>query len=971
MTLPFAHLRVRSEYAFREAYGRVSVVLDRVIATQTPGMPAVLTDPGTWGHPAWRDACAAKGVRPVYGVELPVVANPDDRVKQPGAKMVFLAKNADGLAALYRLVAKASARFYYTARLGYRDVLDAVTCDGNVIVLAGAGARLDLLPASSGVYLMLSPTSPAWNARVHERGFYPHVLVADARYPEIDDQPMYEVHAGRFKHSGTVPLHLPTLAELRALVPQAPDDAVLNTARIMAEIADDVVDLPRVDTVKFENAMGRVRKMCAEGVEARALGTVTRYEGGPPVKVVFHDAAYAARLARELDVIEAKGFADYFVLVADLVQWAKRHMLVGPGRGSSAGSLVCYLLGITDVDPLPHGLLFERFIDVTRTDWPDIDVDFPDVQRDAVFAYLTKTYGERHVARLGTIQRYKIDSAINRACSELNIPAWEVKPFQQRIPPKPDGDTTYTAIAEALETDSLGQQLLDQYPGLIAAARLEGHANTSGTHPAGVVVADRPLDEVCGIDADRVVMVDKQQAEAIGMLKVDALGLTTLAVLDECLRRIGQSRDWLLARPLDDAATYAIFQRERTAGIFQFEGQTQGGLLKRMRVETFADITALGALSRPGPLDAGATAQYLDRRMGREAVRAIHPTYDRITAETFGIIAYQEQMMAILREVGGFDWPTVSKLRKAINKKMGEEWFEGYRAQFVAGAGANDMAPETANRVWSAIVTFGEYAFNKSHAVAYGLLGYWCAYLKAHHGLDFACAVLNNAKSDEAAVKVLRDLVREGYSYVAVDPERSGLTWDVVDGALVGGLTTVVGIGDAMAREVLACRRNGLPLRDALAAKLAQPVTPFDDIFRMRRRFADLYDNPTVHRIVSGAPREIRDVDGAGEFLFLGEIKERELREKVKDGVIHHYVKFLVADDTGEVWVRINTREYPRFGRPLGEAPEREVIGKALLVRGKIYDDGQRIVNVEKIRWLDPKPKLPDTKSHGGAHVPA
>jgi DNA polymerase III alpha subunit len=938
----FVPLRVRTEYSFRQAYGRIPAVLDALQRTAPDCTVAAITDEGTWGHSAWAKACAERKLTPCFGAEIVVVPNAEDRAKQASCRMTFLARNQAGLDLLYRLVAKAGEQFYFTPRLGYRDVSNSVRASSDLVVLAGAGARLDLLPASGGVYLALSPTTPEWNQRVTSGAgrMYEKVLVPDTRYPRVGDKPYYQVHAGQqFRVNATVPLHMLPVDQLRRLVPQADDESVLNTLRIVASL--EPVVLPTVGTVKFEHAMDMVRGMCESGRQARFPSGWT---------MEYHD-----RLQRELDVIEKKGFADYFVLVADIVQWAKRRMLVGPGRGSSAGSLVCYLLGITDVDPIPHGLLFERFIDETRNDWPDIDVDFADAKRGDVFAYLATTYGADKVGRLGTVMRYKPDSALNDVAKELHIPPWEIAAFKDRVEARAEGDTDHDrCIRDALTNDPEGPALLKKYPGLAAAAVLEGHAKQTGKHAAGVVVADRPLAGVCGIGRDTVLQVDKVDAEARGMLKVDVLGLSTCTVLDEVLTLIRKTRDWLLSLPLDDDRAYEVFRRGRFAGIFQFEGYTQGNLARRMSVDRFEDITALGALSRPGPNDAGATDTYIARRMGREHTIARHPIYDRITRETYGVIAYQEQMMFVLREVGDMDWPTVNKLRKAINKKLGAEWFNQYREQFVAGAGRVQMDAAMANSVWDAIVTFGAYAFNKSHAVAYGLLSYWCAYLKAHHPLEFACALLRHPKDDESAGKALRDLVAEGHAFVPVDLAQSGATWEIVDGKLLGGLTTVVGCGEAMAKEILTSRRLGAPLRQAVLKLFTPARTPFDRLFEGDTRFADIYANPRAHHIKSTPHvHHVEEIQGQGDYVFLAKIDDRT--EKQKEG--RPFCTLRVHDDSGSIQVRVNRREYHALGRQFIEPPAAQVLHKWAIFKGRVFDDKWNTINLEAVRWLDPKPE--------------
>jgi DNA-directed DNA polymerase III PolC len=486
-------------------------------------------------------------------------------------------------------------------------------------------------------------------------------------------------------------------------------------------------------------------------------------------------------------MIKEKGFEDYFYVIADLVAAAKKVMLVGPARGSSAGSLVCYLLGITDVDPIVHDLMFERFIDITRADLPDIDIDFQDTKRELVIKHLVRKYGQERVGRLGTINRMKAKSALGAVAKQINVPPWEINDVKEAVIERKGGDARAAfCVMDALDTLDVGKALLEKYPAMRNAAYLENHASHSGMHAAGVVVTNDRLSKYGTIDRSGTIQLDKKDAEAINLLKIDALGLRTLSVIQDCLDQIGKEREWLVEYPLDDVEAFAVFNEERYAGVFQFEGYALQSLTRQMKVKEFNDIVAITALARPGPLHCGAATEYIERRTGQMETVHLHRLAEPITTSTYGTVIYQEQVMAIGRVLGQLSWEDVSELRKAMSKSLGDEFFNKYWVKFEVGAVAQGIDSKEARSIWDKICTFGSWAFNKSHAVSYGLVSYWCAVLKAHWPLEYAAACLRNAKDPDQTIKLLREIKLEGYDFKSVDPARSELTWTVKDGQLLG-----------------------------------------------------------------------------------------------------------------------------------------------------------------------------------------
>ena len=930
------HLRLRTEYSFRRAFGRVADVIKAA-----EGSACAITDNATWGHVAWAKECKKQGKRPIFGVELEVVDPALLKDRAYGVNMVFLAKDQEGLAELYALVTRAyKDLFYYRARVSYAEV-NALSA--HVVVLSGVGPRLDLLKRRPDVYLELSPSGPGWNMAALRLKGWDYVVTCDNFYVSPTDRTAYEVLVGDYgRVARTTLLHIPTEEELRNALPHVPGDAWDNTDRIGAEC---VAVLPRAPVVEWPTKASLV-DWCKIG--ARGLGCDLKRP------------AYRERLARELRLIEDKGFTDYFLVIADMVRFARERMLVGPGRGSAAGSLVCYLLGITNIDPLQHGLMFERFIDVTRADLPDIDIDFPDVQRDEVMGYLVEQYGAEKVGRIGTVLRFQTRSAIGNVAKQLNIPAWETKDLQGAIIKRSTGDArAQFAVADAFDTLDAGKALVAKYPQLRVAARLEGHATTSGTHAAGFVVAAEPVTSYGAITRDGTLMLDKKDAEALNILKIDALGLRTLSVLQHCLNALGLAHTYLVRYRLDDIQAFKVLNEDRFAGIFQFEGYALQILTKQMRVREFLDIVALTALARPGPLHGGATQEFVERRIGSQATVPLHPLIKDITAETYGTVIYQEQVMAIGRTMGKLSWEDVSELRKAMAKSLGEEFFNTFWEKFRAGSREHGIDDGAARAIWDKVCTFGSWAFNKSHAVSYGLLSYWCAVLKAHHPLQFAASTLRYAKDEEQTIKLLRELSEEGIPFEIVNPKTSMETWEVVGKKLVGGLTNIKGIGPRKAQEIIAARRSGKALPKGLSNLLAQPITPYDRLFEGRERFGDVYANPKAYKVMSGPVHHIRDMQEPGTYVFLGRLKEKNLRDLNEYGSVakrggkiiernNLFLNLYLEDDTGGIFATIGRFDFVRLGKPLLDTGR---LGDWYMWRGEIRNNWRKVY-INKMRKL-------------------
>lgn len=924
------NLKCRTEFTFRQVYGPI----DKVIAA-TQGPVGICDRGGTFGHVSFESACKKAGRKALLGAEIAFVENMTEREKQGINYMSFLAINEAGLQEVYELVSRSTEKenSYYIPRLDYSVLLDVTD---NVVILSGSHPVWGSLPKRDNLFVELSPASNRKSLEVAKLRKMRTVATSDNFYPAIVDKDVYEVISGRERQTRTSPMHLLSEAEWRMIWPDAPLDALANQQTIV-DLCN--VTLPKAKMVHFENHES-LRSMCVKAAKSRGVD--------------LKNKVYKDRLDRELKLIEEKQFEDYFYLVADIIAYAKLHMLVGPARGSSCGSLVCYLLRITEVDPIPYSLLFERFIDVNRKDLPDIDIDFPDDRRDYVFDYIIQKYGRECVARLGTVLRYKAKSTIGDVAKELGIPKWEVADLSNAIIERSTGDARAAfCIMDTFNELEVGRKTLEKYPQLRIAAQVENHAKAKGQHAAGIVVTADPVSRYCSVDRKiGSAMVDKKDAEALNLLKIDALGLRTLSVIQDCLDQIGWSREQLIAYPTNDKTAFAILNEQKYSGIFQFEGYALQSLCKQLTVENFEDIASLTALARPGPLNSGGAIEFIRRRTGEAEASHLHPLIAHTTEVTYGVVIYQEQVMQIAREMGQLSWEDVSSLRKAMSKSLGKEFFDGYWERFKVGAIKQGVKEEDAKRVWESINTMGSWSFNRSHAVAYGMVSYWTLVMKAKFPLEFATACLRNASDDDQGKLLLRELVKEGYTFKAYDADLSQKTWTVQDGVLIGGLLNVKGIGDKTADDIIRRRTEGIPLTQGQKNKLANGTTPFDTVFECEERWGHIKRNPEKFNIKSRIwdIQQVTD-DETAEFVIIGQIKAKDLRDhndlssiQKRDGRrLKGQALFLnvtVEDDTGSIVCNVDRHKYTTWGVPLVEGAK---VGDWYLWKGVVKKGFRRL----------------------------
>lgn len=942
-------IRVRSGYSFRRAVGALDDLMKIIKADGWSHAP--LTDTASsYGWMKWHKLCLENNIKPVFGVELAV--SPDILEKRPVYDYWIFYPRGGDLSVMNDLIALATEQFRYQPLLTIQQALETPCWS-----IIGRQTPIDKLPPKlpPETFAALAPSiSAGYHRALTERGVR-WVAASDNQYPDPDDQGLYEVICGRNAETNTWPQYLMPNKEWRewALTLTNQDEVGLsieNTRIVLDDASKAEIGKSRLVTPHIKNMT--LRQMCIEGAERRGIDLTTE--------------PYKSRLEKELSFIQAKDFEDYFHIVADIVNWARARMIVGPARGSSCGSLVCYLTGITSIDPIPYGLIFERFIDVNRDNLPDIDVDFSDQHRDEVIDYIRDVYGSHKASRLGTVNLYRPRSALNEVGGAFNIPRWKIEKTLTALIERSGGDArAQDTLEDTMAAIPVARELVTEYPELKVAYRMEGMPRHSGQHACAVILSDTELNTIAPIDKkNKVLMLDKKDAEYVNLLKVDILGLTQLSILEQALEMAGLPRDTLDDLPLDDIQALKVLGEKRATGIFQLSGISAEGLLKQFTLDSFDDIINLTALARPGPLASGASHTWINRRVGKEPVSYPHEIFEPYTRDTAGVVIYQEQVMQIGRECGNLTWAQVSELRGAMSKSLGAEYFNKFGDPWKEGVISKGVPKKTADKVWDDLCKYGSWSFNKSHAVAYALITYWCCWLKAHHPLEFAAATLNFENNPVNQVKLLRELTREGYQYVPIDPDHSGLNWEVHGDKLIGPLTNIKGIGPKIANGVINRRANNQPLPDSVRKKLANPKTLIDSLYPITDAVKRLCPDLTEKNIFS-KPMEIKDlgrqVEGH-EVLIIAtptRINPKDQNEAVrvaKRGYVitdreTQYLNITMADDTDFILGQISPDKFNQLAVPM---IDRGRVGKAIYaLKGKMTYFGElRSFKISAVRYL-------------------
>jgi DNA polymerase-3 subunit alpha len=573
--------------------------------------------------------------------------------------------------------------------------------------------------------------------------------------------------------------------------------------------------MPRFSERSEDEHMELMASLCREGLERRILLMAERDPEYTPALAV----SYRERLEAEISMIGKMGFGSYFLVVSDFIVWAKEHGIpVGPGRGSGAGSLVAYALRITEADPIKNKLLFERFLNPERVSLPDIDVDFCINGRQRVIEYVVEKYGRDKVAQIATFGSLKAKAAIKDVGRALGMPYTETDKVAQLVPAPRQGFDC--PLAEAIKAEKrLAEFAEGEGKELISLAmKLEGLTRHSSTHAAGVVIGDRPLMELVPMmrdkDGNEVTQYSMNYVDKIGLVKFDFLGLKTLTVIDTALKLIKESRGIdvdLYAVSLEDPATYAMIASGNTTGVFQLESGGITEMTIRLKPNCFDDLVAILALYRPGRLDSGMVEHYINRKHGREPISYLHPLMGGVLSDTYGIIIYQEQIMQLSRELGGYSLGDADLLRRAMGKKNPEEMAkQGVR--FIEGCKANGIEESLAREIFDQMETFARYGFNRSHSVAYAMVSFQTAYLKAHFGVEFMAALMSHELDDtDKVLKNINDCRKLKIQFLPPDVNSSQALFSVRDSAIRYGLEAIRGLGEKAAQAMVNARTEGGP----------------------------------------------------------------------------------------------------------------------------------------------------------------
>ncbi|MGE0717097.1 MAG: DNA polymerase III subunit alpha [Alphaproteobacteria bacterium] len=919
----FVHLRVHSAYSLSEGALKIKDLVKRAAAER---MPAVaVTDTGNlFGALEFATEAVEQGLQPItgclFGIARPAGRGMGGTLAPPKPdRMVLLVQDETGYRNLLKLVSRS-----YLETDGTREAqLPLAALEGStagLIALAGApdspvgrllveGQReaaeemartLDLMfPGRLYVELQRHglPEEQAIEPDlldIADRHALPLVATNDAFFA---DREMHEAHdaliciaegvtvSTEVRRRLTPEHSFKPASEMRALfadIPEAVDNTLVVARRCAYMPEKRKPILPPFASESGRDEPAELRAQAEEGL-AQRLAAIAGVED---------PAAYRERLDFELGVIIRMGFAGYFLIVADFIQWSKRHGIpVGPGRGSGAGSVVAWALSITDLDPLRHGLLFERFLNPERVSMPDFDIDFCQDRRDEVIRYVQQRYGRDRVAQIITFGKLQARAVLRDVGRVLEMPYGQVDRICKLVPNNPANPVT---LRQAIDGEPALQQMRDEDEAVARligiAMQLEGLYRHASTHAAGVVIGDRPLDELVPLYRDPrsdmlVTQFNMKYVETAGLVKFDFLGLKTLTVLvkaEALLRARGVDID--LARlPLDDKPTYEMLSRADVTGVFQLESQGMRDVLRKLRIDRFEEIVAVVALYRPGPMEN--IPRFIACKHGEEEPEYLHPKIEGILRETFGIMIYQEQVMQIARTLSGFSLASADLLRRAMGKKIQAE-MDAQRSAFVDGALANGVEKATASHVFDQIAKFAGYGFNKSHAAAYALVAYQTAYLKANHPVEFLAASMSLDLGNTDKLNTFRqELDRLGIRLLPPDVNRSEVEFSVEPPAAPGepasvryALAALKGVG-VPAMKSLVESRGGRPFKglEDFAARIDARGMTKKQVEALARAGAFDALNPDRAQVTAAAELIVREAaasaserDSKQESLFGG-----------------------------------------------------------------------------------------------------
>jgi DNA polymerase-3 subunit alpha len=967
--MSYAGLHVHTHYSLFDGIATPQEYVDRAVQL---GMPAIaITDHGSLsGHREMYRAAKEAGIKPILGIEGYITKDRKDHTDKKEKNdpldlnynhLIILAKNAKGLQNLNKLNELAwTEGFYKKPRIDW-EILEKYK-DGLVItsgclsgVLAKAIEANELAYAKEHIqwckktfgddyYLEVMPHNPPEINKTilelaDEFGIKPVVtpdchhsdpsqkeiqelkLILNsysnktekdvtyeksAKYDNLMDRLDYLYGADRQMSFNNFEIHLLSDEEMHnAMKAQGIDreDMYQNTLEIVEKIQDyKIKDHLNLLPVQYQDPDKELRTLALEGLAERG------FEG---------NQEYLDRLEEELKIIQDKNFGPYFLVVRSMISWAKKEgIVVGPGRGSSAGSLLCYALGITDIDPIPHGLLFFRFINPERNDFPDIDTDIQDSRREEVKDYLVRQY--RHVASIATFLSFKDKGVVRDIARVLNIPLSDVNKVMKLV-------DTWDEYCSSKQT----ADFREKYPEIEKyGEQLRGRIRGTGIHAAGVVTSKDPIFKYAPLETRTtpgskeripVVAVDMTEAERIGLIKIDALGLKTLSVLDDTLKiiqdREGSKRIDLLKINMEDANIYKMLSDGYTKGVFQCEATPYTNLLVKMGVKNFNELAASNALVRPGAMNT-IGKDYIARKHGKQNISYHHQVMKAFTQDTYGCILYQEQVMQACTELGGMTMAEADKVRKIIGKKKDAKEFDQFKDQFVAGA-SRFLTPNAALDLWTDFEAHAGYSFNKSHAVAYSTLSYWTAWLKYYYPIEFMYSLLKNEKDKDARTEYLIEAKRMGISIKLPHINDSDMDFKIEGKGIRFGLSAIKFISDNIATKFIEARPfksykdleefvftkgSGVNSRALQALRMVGAAT-FEDNPRNDEEIREnLYEYLNLPEFNISVPSHyhafinpVEDFEEKGSFVLMGMVKS------IKRG--QGWSRVEILDKTGSVGI--------------------------------------------------------------------
>jgi DNA polymerase-3 subunit alpha len=861
----FTHLHVHSQYSLLDGAIRLKDLFPRLAEL---GMKSVaLTDHGNmFGAVDFYKKAKAAGIKPIFGSETYICADRHDRQNRRNYHLILLAKNHAGYKNLQYLNSKAYLEgFYYHPRIDKQILKDH--SDGIIGLSACLGGEIAQTLLNQGYeqakemaksyaslfapgdfYLEVQPNGLAdqekvnadWKRMAAETGI-PLVATGDCHYVYETDAKAHEVLMAiqqgrtlsdekRLKHDVSS-YYLKSPSEFNAYfgdMSEALDNSVKIANQCNVELVLGKPMLPRYKVPEGFDVPSYFRKIAEEGLERR-------FSEFRELNKAFDPDQYRAQLKREIEVIVQMDFPGYFLIVWDFIRYAKENGIpVGPGRGSGAGSLVAYSLRITDLDPLPYNLLFERFLNPERISMPDFDIDFCMNRRDEVIKYVSEKFGKTQVGQIITFGSLSAKSAIKDVGRVLGMAFSDLNELTRNLPNLVEGHPV--TMQWVMENEPKFKELHDsrpEYKELIGiATALEGLHRNAGMHAAGIVIADSPLWEhvPCyrGQDGEIVTQFAKDEVEEAGLVKFDFLGLKTLTVIDIAVKMVQHEKpDFDLRRiPLDDGTVYRLISEGDTTGVFQLESSGFKELLKKLKPDCFEDIIAAGALYRPGPLEGGMVDDFINRKHGRTKIVYHHPAMEPILKETYGVIVYQEQVMQIARALAGYSLGGADLLRRAMGKKK-KEVMDKEKAKFLDGARKTGVSEKIADEVFDLMAAFAGYGFNKSHSAAYGLVTYQTAYLKKHFPAEFWAALLTCDKDDtDKVARYVAEVRAHGGKVLPPDLNLSDMDFGVMAAedkaeplakakkaaptmkAIRFGLSAIKGVGEHAVAAILETRRE-------------------------------------------------------------------------------------------------------------------------------------------------------------------